>query len=77
MPAWGPISVDEELGMAYLLIELLTGDIYGGHQPGNGLFGEARRGRSKDQGAQAALPVGPSWNRDFDIPRADPHRHHD
>jgi quinoprotein glucose dehydrogenase len=37
---WGQISVDEELGMAYLPIELPTGDIYGGHRPGNGLFGE-------------------------------------
>jgi len=38
---WGQISVDEELGMAYLPIELPTGDIYGGHRPGNGLFGES------------------------------------
>jgi len=39
--AWGQISVDEELGMAYLPIELPTGDYYGGHRPGNGLFGES------------------------------------
>jgi quinoprotein glucose dehydrogenase len=38
--AWGQISVDEELGLAYLPIELPTGDEYGGHRPGNGLFGE-------------------------------------
>ena len=38
---WAQISVDEELGMAYLPIELPTGDIYGGHRPGNGLFGES------------------------------------
>jgi quinoprotein glucose dehydrogenase len=38
---WGQISVDEELGLAYLPIELPTGDIYGGHRPGNGLFGES------------------------------------
>jgi quinoprotein glucose dehydrogenase len=37
---WGQISVDEELGMAFIPIELPTGDIYGGHRPGNGLFGE-------------------------------------
>jgi quinoprotein glucose dehydrogenase len=37
---WGQISVDEELGLAYLPVELPTGDIYGGHRPGNGLFGE-------------------------------------
>ena len=37
---WGQISVDEQLGMAYLPVELPTGDYYGGHRPGNGLFGE-------------------------------------
>ena len=37
---WGQISVDEELGIAYLPVELPTGDEYGGHRPGNGLFGE-------------------------------------
>ena len=37
---WGQISVDEGLGMAYLPVELPTGDYYGGHRPGNGLFGE-------------------------------------
>ena len=26
--------------MAYLPVELPTGDYYGGHRPGNGLFGE-------------------------------------
>ncbi len=38
---WGQISVDEELGMAYLPVEMPTGDYYGGHRPGNGLFGES------------------------------------
>ena len=38
---WGQISVDEELGLVYLPVELPTGDIYGGHRPGNGLFGES------------------------------------
>src|SRR5580704_6426960 len=37
---WGQISVDEELGLAFLPVELPTGDEYGGHRPGNGLFGE-------------------------------------
>jgi quinoprotein glucose dehydrogenase len=37
---WGQISVDEQLGIAYLPVELPTGDYYGGHRPGNGLFGE-------------------------------------
>ncbi len=37
---WGQISIDEQLGLAYLPVELPTGDYYGGHRPGNGLFGE-------------------------------------
>jgi quinoprotein glucose dehydrogenase len=37
---WAQISVDEQLGLAYLPVELPTGDYYGGHRPGNGLFGE-------------------------------------
>jgi len=39
--AWGQISVDEELGLAYLPVEMPTGDYYGGHRPGAGLFGES------------------------------------
>ena len=38
---WTQMSVDEELGLAYLPVELPTGDYYGGHRPGDGLFGES------------------------------------
>ena len=38
---WAQISVDEELGIVYLPVELPTGDYYGGHRPGNNLFGES------------------------------------
>ncbi len=38
---WGQISVDEDLGLAYLPVELPTGDYFGGHRPGAGLFGES------------------------------------
>jgi glucose dehydrogenase len=37
---WTQISVDEELGLVYLPVEEPTGDYYGGHRPGNNLFGE-------------------------------------
>jgi len=37
---WAPFSVDEELGIVYLPVELSTGDYYGGHRPGNNLFSE-------------------------------------
>ena len=35
------MSVDEDLGLVYMGIELPTGDYYGGHRPGNNLFGES------------------------------------
>ena len=38
---WAQISVDEELGIAYLPVEMPTHDYYGGARPGNGLFGES------------------------------------
>jgi quinoprotein glucose dehydrogenase len=36
---WTEISADPELGLAYLPIESPTSDFYGGHRPGNGLYG--------------------------------------
>jgi quinoprotein glucose dehydrogenase len=38
---WTQPSIDNELGLAYLPIETPTGDYYGGHRPGNNLYGEA------------------------------------
>jgi quinoprotein glucose dehydrogenase len=38
---WAQISVDEELGMAYLPVESPTQDSYGGDRPGNALFAES------------------------------------
>ncbi len=38
--SWGQMSVDETLGTVYVPVELPTGDYYGGHRPGPGLFGE-------------------------------------
>ena len=38
---WAQMSIDEELGLVYLPVELPTGDYYGGHRPGNGLYGES------------------------------------
>jgi len=39
--AWGQMSIDEQLGLAYIGVELPTGDYYGGPRPGAGLFGES------------------------------------
>ena len=38
---WTNLTVDEELGIAYLPIEIPTGDYYGGHRPGDNLFAES------------------------------------
>jgi quinoprotein glucose dehydrogenase len=39
--AWSQISVDEQLGIAYLPVESATGDYYGGNRPGANLFAES------------------------------------
>ena len=38
---WTEISVDEDLGLVYLPVETPSSDYYGGHRPGNNLFGES------------------------------------
>ena len=38
---WAQITVDLELGLAYLPIETPTGDHYGGHRPGDNLFSDS------------------------------------
>jgi quinoprotein glucose dehydrogenase len=38
---WTQITVDEDLGLVYLPVESPTSDNYGGHRPGNNLFGES------------------------------------
>ena len=38
---WAQMSVDEELGLVYMPVEMPTGDYFGGHRPGNGLYGES------------------------------------
>lgn len=37
---WTQPSIDQELDLAYLPIESPTGDYYGGHRPGNNVYGE-------------------------------------
>jgi quinoprotein glucose dehydrogenase len=38
---WTQITVDQQLGLVYLPVESPTGDFYGGHRPGNNLYGES------------------------------------
>ena len=54
---WAPISVDPELGYAYLPIETPTDDYYGGHRLGQQSVRQLRcRRRSRDRQAHLALP---------------------
>src|SRR3984893_17979665 len=68
---WAQMSVDEELGLVYLPVESPTGDYYGGHRPGNNLFGESivavdlKTGRRKWYYQLVHQPI---W--DFDISTA-------
>jgi quinoprotein glucose dehydrogenase len=38
---WAPMSADEELGYVYLPVSTPTNDYYGGHRPGEGLYGDS------------------------------------
>ena len=38
---WAPMSADEELGYVYLPVSTPTNDFYGGHRPGDGLYGDS------------------------------------
>jgi len=38
---WTQITVDEDLGLVYLPVESPSSDYYGGHRPGNNLYGES------------------------------------
>ncbi len=38
---WTQVSIDEQLGLVYLPVESPTSDYYGGHRPGNNLYGES------------------------------------
>ncbi len=38
---WTQITADEDLGLVYLPVEDPTSDQYGGHRPGNNLFGDS------------------------------------
>ena len=38
---WGQASADTELGLAYLPVEMPTGDAYGGHRHGDNLFADS------------------------------------
>jgi len=65
---WNQISVDEELGLAYLPVETPSSDFYGGLRPGNNLFAESivaidyRTGQRKWHFQLVHHPI---WNMDI------------
>jgi quinoprotein glucose dehydrogenase len=68
---WAQMTVDEETGTVFLPVELPTGDYYGGHRPGSGLFGESLVALDIKTGARRwhyQLVHHGIW--DFDIPCA-------
>ena len=68
---WTQMTVDEELGIAYLPVEIPTGDYYGGHRPGNNLFGESLVAVDLETGKRIwhfQFVHHPIW--DYDIPCA-------
>jgi quinoprotein glucose dehydrogenase len=68
---WTQLSVDQELGIAYLPVEEPTGDYYGGHRPGNNLYGESLVAVDLDTGRRLwhfQFVHHPIW--DYDVPCA-------
>ncbi len=68
---WTQLTVDENLGIAYLPIEQPTGDYFGGHRPGNNLFAESLVAVDLQTGKRIwhfQLVHHPIW--DYDIPCA-------
>src|SRR5262245_40531051 len=65
---WNQISVDEDLGLAYLPVETPSSDFYGGLRPGNNLFAESIVAIDYKTGARKwhfQLVHHPIWNMDI------------
>ena len=68
---WTGITVDEDLGQVYLPVEDPTSDQYGGHRPGNNLFGDSlvcvdlKTGKMKWYFQVAHHPI---WDYDLSSP---------
>jgi quinoprotein glucose dehydrogenase len=68
---WTQLTVDEELGIAYLPIEIPTGDYFGGHRPGDNLFAESLVAVKLETGERLwhfQFVHHPIW--DYDVPCA-------
>jgi len=68
---WTQMTVDEELGLAYLPVEIPTGDYFGGHRPGDNLFAESLVAVDLETGRRRwhfQFVHHPIW--DYDVPCA-------
>ena len=68
---WTQMTVDEELGIAFLPVEIPTGDYFGGHRPGNNLFAESLVALDLETGKRLwhfQFVHHPIW--DYDVPCA-------
>jgi quinoprotein glucose dehydrogenase len=68
---WTQMTVDEELGIAYLPVEIPTGDYFGGHRPGDNLFAESLVAVDLETGKRRwhfQFVHHPIW--DYDVPCA-------
>jgi quinoprotein glucose dehydrogenase len=68
---WTQMTVDEELGIVYLPVEIPTGDYFGGHRHGNNLFAESLVALNLQTGERIwhyQFVHHPIW--DYDVPCA-------
>ena len=68
---WTQMTVDTELGIAYLPVEIPTNDYYGGHRPGDNLFSESLVAVDVETGERIwhfQFVHHPVW--DYDVPCA-------
>ena len=68
---WTQMTVDTELGIAYLPVEIPTNDYYGGHRPGDNLFAESLVAVDVETGERIwhfQFVHHPVW--DYDVPCA-------
>ena len=75
---WGPFSADPQLGLVYLPIEAPTNDVYGGHRPGDNLYGNTLVAVEAQDRQEGVAPAADS-SRHLGLRHAgasDPDRHH-